>query len=389
LIVLIFAHIKKDYIFKMPIEIVPLILFIGMVMLSTAFSQYKYQAFWGRPLRWEGALTYAAYFLILYFSFLAVKGLREARIIITCILFSAALISIYSIMQYMGIDPIPRDAIRKIWDFQSFATMGNPNFLGTYLTITFSISLCLFFLTSGRKVPFLFISSILIYSALVCSRTRSAWVGTAFSMLIFIIIFHRKIPEFIHRILVFTAAAVLMTVLLNNIHDGLISAKFNSLISDYKSVVSSNEDKSSVGSQRIFIWNRSLSYMLDEPLLGSGPDTFDRVFKMTPQEANHYFGAPNIFVDKAHNEYLQIIITLGFPALMFYLCFILIMLYKTFKTIINKEYDVLQVCLFISIIGYITQAFFNISVVSVAPLYWSNLGILLALNNMSSYCIGN
>ena len=75
-------------------------------------------------------------------------------------------------------------------------------------------------------------------------------------------------------------------------------------------------------------------------------------------------------IDKAHNEFLHVAAVNGIPALLillsiYYLSFL--QLYKNRNNDINK-------LLFIIILGYLGQAFFNISVIAVAPVFWIILG---------------
>ena len=363
-------------------HLIPITIFIILVFLSAAFSQYKNQAFWGSNLRYEGAITYFAYFLILYFSYLCANSSRKYSLIIKLLLVSSVVISIYAISQYFGFDPIERDFIRKEWTYSSFSSLGNPNFLGSYLSIVFPIWLFLY-IVSNKKAQrtLLFLGTSVTYCALICTRTRGSWIGTGLSILIVCFIFIKKIVKNYKHILILSIVLIFLTITLDGVHDNLISSKFNSIVSDYKIVVNNKTESSRAGSERIFIWTRSLNYIFDKPLLGSGPDTFDKVFKMNSQEAEFYFGSSDIYVDKAHNEYLQIAITTGIPALLFYLYFIIIILCKSFSNIYNKKYDIYTVCLLSGFLAYIIQAFFNISVVSVAPVYWSMSGLLLGIND--------
>jgi len=381
-LVTLMLYRKEIITLKFSKDLVPLVLFIIMVILSTSFSQYKSQAFWGRPLRHEGCAAFISYFLITYFTFLCINSMDDIKTIIKSMMFSASVISIYGVCQYLGFDMIQRDDIRKSWTFTSFATLGNPNFLGSYLSLLFPGCICLY-LNSSKKISKCtsFILCLLLYSALICTKTRSAWVGTAFSLLVLCILFFKKIIKYKYNIIILLISFVALTYSLNAAHNGVIAAKFNSLITDYNSVVNKKQYSSNLGSQRLFIWNRAMDYIFDRPLLGSGPDTFDKVFKMSTQEALYHFGAPNVYVDKAHNEYLQIAVTMGFPALVFYLLFLLFLLSKSFSLIITKKYNIYSIFLFSGVIAYAVQGFFNISVVSVAPVYWSMLGMIVSINN--------
>jgi putative inorganic carbon (HCO3(-)) transporter len=74
-------------------------------------------------------------------------------------------------------------------------------------------------------------------------------------------------------------------------------------------------------------------------------------------------------IDKAHNEYLNIAVSAGIPSLIAYLTLVFVVL----KNSVSKEKNLLLAV----IIAYLVQAFFNISVVSVAFLFWILLGRLV------------
>ena len=78
-------------------------------------------------------------------------------------------------------------------------------------------------------------------------------------------------------------------------------------------------------------------------------------------------------IDKAHNEYLQIAATIGIPALIVYLSFLSLILFPKMKEMFKNK---LLFILVLTIICYLTQAFFNISTIGVAPLFWMLLGII-------------
>lgn len=365
-------------------ELLPMILFISLVLLSAILSKYKFQAFNGAYLRYEGAFAYICYFFILYLSYNFIDSSRHMDSIIIFIMASAFVISLYALLQYVGIEILPRDYIRKSWTFTSFATLGNPNFLGSYLSMVLPAAVCLYYREKRKTTTvILFFLNIIFYSSLVCTMTRSAWIGAAFTIIVLFIVFFKETKKYVKKTLPLIGACFLMTFLLNNYHGGLIREKFKTIGDDYKKVVSNDKSILSAGSQRLFIWARTVEYLFDRPFLGSGPDTFDRVFEMSTEEAVLYFGSDDIYVDKAHNEYLQMIVTLGFPASALYLFFLIRILFRSGKVILSKQYNIYVLCFSSGILSYIIQAFFNISVVSVAPLFWSMLGLLLASHDLN------
>ena len=73
-----------------------------------------------------------------------------------------------------------------------------------------------------------------------------------------------------------------------------------------------------------------------------------------------------------HNEYLHIAATIGIPALIIYLIFISTILIPKMKQMMNNKVSYI---ITLAIICYLVQAFFNISTIGVAPIFWMILGL--------------
>jgi O-antigen ligase len=171
----------------------------------------------------------------------------------------------------------------------------------------------------------------------------------------------------------------LLAALINATENGQFLNRVNSAISDtYK--VASKQSTGREGSSRFFIWEKSMPLIPEYFWIGSGPDTFEFIFRASPAEMKEFLGSPNTKVDKAHNEYLQIAITIGTPALVTYLVFVFLILRKAYQGVKRAEgkEKIIIYGLIATIIGYLVQAFFNISTVPVAPLYWAIMGLTLA-----------
>ena len=132
------------------------------------------------------------------------------------------------------------------------------------------------------------------------------------------------------------------------------------------------------GAERGFIWKRVVELIKRRPLVGYGIENLGEVF-------NKYYGQDMIdlwgevrYVDKAHNEYLHIAVTSGIPSLLSYLIFTIQIIKKGFTKLHN---DSIMLLLLSSVLGYMTAAFFNISVVSVAYVYWIFLGMIASYYN--------
>ena len=117
----------------------------------------------------------------------------------------------------------------------------------------------------------------------------------------------------------------------------------------------------------MYIWKNAVKIIPKYFFVGSGVDCFYYAFEGGP------LMSPNgkIYYDKVHNEYLQILITEGVFGLISYLGLYFVLLKKGIKN--GFKYD--EVIYVLPIIGYLVQAFFNISVIEVAPIFYIGIGL--------------
>jgi O-antigen ligase len=84
----------------------------------------------------------------------------------------------------------------------------------------------------------------------------------------------------------------------------------------------------------------------------------------------------NIIYDKAHNEYLQIVICQGILGLGAYLLF----LGAVLKNAVKRAFaDPLLLACMLACVSYLVQAFFSISLPISAPVFWILLGVVALL----------
>ena len=145
------------------------------------------------------------------------------------------------------------------------------------------------------------------------------------------------------------------------------------------------------GSYRGWIWKNGMSVVLDNPLLGTGPDTFffalgGQQISAVPTEENplpiiiepagrqlEYVEVNKVIVDKAHNTFLQIAVCMGIPALLAYLVFIGGM----FSASIKKAFDRPILLAFgAAALSYLIQSFFQIDTPIDRPLIYVALGVM-------------
>lgn len=125
------------------------------------------------------------------------------------------------------------------------------------------------------------------------------------------------------------------------------------------------------GHNRGFTWKRAVKLVGQHPIFGSGPDTFCNVFMdKYGDEATKFFGGRTL--DKAHNEYLQLLICSGITGLGSFLAFLGLMVSDACK---RAEKNPLLVCCALGVVTYAVHAFFGYSLPINSPLMWTLFGL--------------
>lgn len=122
----------------------------------------------------------------------------------------------------------------------------------------------------------------------------------------------------------------------------------------------------SFGNYRLHIWKNALKAYPEHPLIGSGPDTF--YFALS--EEAHING---VSFDKAHSEYIQILVCQGILGL---LCYLIFLVSASLKAVPRAFRNPLLMAVLAAFVGYYAQAVFNISLPIVTPMLWVFAGML-------------
>ena len=139
-------------------------------------------------------------------------------------------------------------------------------------------------------------------------------------------------------------------------------------------------NKESLASGRGYIWSRSLPLLKDKLITGYGPDTYAIYF---PQEdvVGKYKAFRNAakIVDKPHNMYLQIAINTGLISLAVIIILFGVYFFRSLRIYWKSSFEIWYeragLGMFSSFMAYAVAGFFNDSIVSVAPIFWTLLGI--------------
>lgn len=363
----------KDIVQKDRINISLFIYFI-LLAASVYAAENKVFAIIGVPGRWEGLVTITLYMFLFITARLYLvpdEGLFKI------ILVTAIIVSIYGILQTMNFDPFPRDVLRENWSKRAFSTMGNPNFLGSYIVLIIPTSI--YFYIIKKNITGLTAYAILFY-CLLSTGTRGAWLGTIASIMAFAAIhymyFRYSKGEFT-RYIILLVITILLLALYNFNTEGAFIDRFLSIARDANEFLTKGDRADYSGANRGFIWKRVAELIKKRPLAGYGIENLGEAFKKYYTQDMIELWNEVRYLDKAHNEYLHIAVTSGIPSLLVYLTFISQIILKGLFRLKNCKTALLILS---SVIGYMTAAFFNISVVSVAYVYWIFLGLLAGSN---------
>ncbi|MGL4656240.1 MAG: O-antigen ligase family protein [Sarcina sp.] len=331
----------------------------------------------GNKNRYEGLLIYGVYFL-LFISAKKYMKVSKKLIEVSCIL--ATLMATLTIVQLHGIDPIYSYLNNVDTAYSEFGTIGNRNFLSTYLLIFETIAMCGFIFFKNKRY---LIYSIVIFGGILSGQTRGVWIAfIIMSVFGLFFIFKNKQQLIRMSIIIICFTGVLFG--LNFSSKGEILGRMSTLTADIETVSDSlknpnndpnndsNHALAKVGSGRGKIWSMTFRSILQNPIIGTGPDTLHhRLARDLEDEMLLMVATTSTYPDKAHNEFLEYWATGGITTLLGYLTLVGSLLIHLFK---RKKDNISKVFILI-IVGYLVQSFFNISVIQVAPIYWILLGL--------------
>ena len=361
---IIIKIIKKEKIkFKITDLLTIIITILGII--STIFAIKQNVALFGHSGRFEGLFTICYYFSLFILSSNVEK--KYKKLISYSILVVGLINYIYAFLQVNDFFSfiVRRYRFKEIW---ATGLVYNPNFLAELMLICLSLSLGLYIENKNRIekiIDILFIFC--FYSGLLISNTMSCFVGLMAVIIYFLfyLIREKKYKKII----------ILLIIIPTTIYYACIGQ--TTILSDYIKTgteikeISKGNIQENFGTNRMFIWKNTLKIVPKYIIHGAGIDNFYYAFGDKPLSRKRVSTNTTVVFDKAHNEYLQILVCEGIFCLIAYLVFYAIIVITGIKNSLKNK----SIYLILPIIGYLVQAFFNISVISVAPIFYILLGL--------------
>lgn len=350
---------KKDYV---------ILIFVLLVFISTICSSNIKISILGIDNRWEGMLAFYTYILI-YFCAKKFLKYKDNKTLLNVLYGVYISISILGILQYYI--KLPTNDLYPIFNKGACGTFGNTNFMGSFISMGIPIFI-ITYIIKGDKISF--ITSLLVFFCLIACIARSGWVAFGiFSIILLIYLIKNKNKNFFKRIVILVVCFIMIFMLLYLPEKSIVKQKTNQVKNEVTIAKTKGLDDK-LGSSRIQIWKIVIELIRKYPILGVGPDNLKKGIadNLTETSINLILRAKSP-IDKAHNEYLHIAVTLGIPSLVIYLTLLCMIVFPKLKNILKQEKTFIILS---AIISYLVQAFFNISTIGVAPLFWLALGLL-------------
>ena len=214
----------SDIVRSLRLEDMFFICFMAVSIISTVFSEWQYEAFWGNMGRYQGLFLWiwyaAAYVLISRFF-------RFRRVYIDVFLIAGAAVALLAITDYFQLDILGWQGAIDDIDFRSdfSSTIGNVNSLTAVLGMYLGVSALMFVSEDNKaKSVFYYLITVLMFTALAAAQSDNALLGIGV-LLCFLPFFAWKNRRgFLRYFMVLTAfaGALLLLGILTSLHTGSV-----------------------------------------------------------------------------------------------------------------------------------------------------------------------
>lgn len=382
--ILLFIYIKDMVVKKRKLDIYDYIFFALLLssIISCIFSINKNLAIFGKEYRHEGFLSVLSYYLI--FINYKVNGTKEdIKKYISLIIIIAIINAIYALLQIYT----DFKFILRYTDDASMASgmCGNPNFFGS-LIVT-AISFVIFEILSNKNMDIKTIPIIvLLYVALINCQSTGPFLTLILIILFLVVLLNKKrtlVKENFWILIIILITTYSYMYLVNYLKVKTLNngseMRCEMCLKDLKKTLDTG------GNGRLEIWQNTLPIIGNNFITGVGFDNFSLAYPSPKVDSGIRLTLTDILinrkkevtyysiVDNAHNVYLHTLASTGILGLIPYLLLCLLTFIKGLKS-----KDRLVLALLSGFVAYSIQAFANISVVQVAPIYYLLIGLILS-----------
>jgi len=316
--------IRRNFVFRRTFWDLPLLVFLFSQLFSLLFSIDPHTSTFGYYSRFNGGLLSLLCYCLLYWSFVSNLDKTKAVRALNVSLASALIVSLWAISEHFGASPSCLittgrfDVNCWVQDVQNrvFATLGQPNWLATYLIALIPLtwlqkpSLSLRFIIHNSL-------SIILSLALLFTKSRSGLLGLAAALVVFVgLLYLQKSFKTNLKTIVCTLVILLLASF-------AVGTPFTDKLAARpapagETQLISTQGGTESGDIRKIVWNGALQIWKNHPLLGTGPETFAYSYYWYRPREHNDVSEWDFLYNKAHNEYLNYAATTGTLGLLAY-----------------------------------------------------------------------
>jgi O-antigen ligase len=344
--------------------------FVVLNLAAWAHSVDRQQSLYGERLHYQGLLTILLYVGWFYVARSSVTHSGDLRRLACAIALGGALVAGYGLVQRGGLDPI--------WDGylpggRIFSSIGQSNALAAYLVLAIPLTAAGLFARRAIVRGLALVAVAAMVVALVLTFSRGGYLALVAVCIVLGVGWRHELRLGSRRPAL--AAAVLVTGAI------LAAGQAHAAPEGLDRVLTTRDESARI---HVDMWRVATHVAVENPLLGTGPETFPLVFPHYSHTvlADDRAAALDAYrVESPHNVYLGIAAGSGLPALVAYLGLLVGFAATTLRAArtATREVRVLLVAVLAAIVGHsVTDAFMTAEVTS-TWLVWAVMGATLGL----------
>lgn len=386
----------------------PVLLFLFSLVISTLFSIDLHTSLYGYYGRFNGGLFSIITYIILFYIFLVTFTRSDIEIFLKIILLSSSIVILWGLPGRYGYDLtcllFAGELNDACWTAQFnprerlFSTLGQPNWLGAYLAVTFFIGLYFYIRNllnekkSGDNQYVYLVYLLLNFITLLFTRSRSSlfavFIGLA-GFFLFLILQNKRFQ--LKRLI--TPLVLLIFVLLTSIFifktGSATIDKYLTLSPNKSNTVSQNNLQNTAQPTlnvtdsldiRKIVWQGAWDLGWKYPTFGTGVETFAYAYYFTRPVEHNYTSEWDFIYNKAHNEFLNYFATTGLVGLLTYMFMIISVLYLAIRytfSLENTDDRLLVISIFAGYITILVTNFFGFSTTTLNLFFYIVPAIIL------------
>lgn len=352
-LMLLLLRQKNQNIYKYPLWAISMF-WVGMLSVSTVLSVAKLASI-------EELMRNLMYIslAISVFSWSDIKD--KTKLLSYSILSSGLIVSSYAIISFFI----------NYYNTLSFDLASEPfgrtNDLGAYMLLIFSLALSNFLYENDEYLEKAFYALVSILSSvtIILTFSRGIWLSSMIA-LVLILILGRNILK---KNLIYLGLVGVVSLI-------PIVIKWESIVSRFLSLQNIFNNAENSIEWRKSLLKSTFDMFIDNPVIGTGLNTFPFVFSTYQEKAGYFSINP-------HNYYLQLLAETGVMGFISFMVLVMSILYMSFKAFKNSEkiFKGIALGLIVGIISSLLHISVDIdwSVLSIPMIFWIEVGLLISI----------